>query len=89
MTEDCRAKAYDPDDVTTWTNEEFEAKTAAKLRNYWNKIETVKFLLRDGKVWIAGEQLQGLSDGIGFLVGLLEQRIENGESSKTNASNCH
>lgn len=71
------AKAYDPDDVSTWSHSEFQSKTADKLRSYWNKIESIKFLLRDGKVWVAGEQIQGLSDGIGFLISLIEHRIDS------------
>jgi len=65
---------YNPDDVTTWTSLEFEEKAASKLRVYWNKIESIKFLLRDGKIWVAGEQMQGVSDGIAFLIKLLEER---------------
>jgi hypothetical protein len=81
----CREKAYNSEDVTTWTAAEFEAKAVAKLRNYWNKIESIKFLLRDGKVWVAGEQIQGLSDGITFLVELFEQRIASSGGSKSDA----
>lgn len=85
----CRQKPYDPDDVTTWTAEEFESKAAAKLRTYWNKIETIKYLIRDGKVWVAGEQIQGLSDGVAFLVKLFEERVGSHGNQDSNAGSGH
>ena len=66
---------FDPEDVTTWSNEYFEQKSAEKLRKLWAKVETTKRLLKDGKQVIAYEQLQGLSDALGIFVKLFESRI--------------
>lgn len=81
-----RPTQYDADDVTTWSHAEFEAKVASKLRAYWGKLEAAKYLLRDGKVVIAHEQIQGLSDGLGFIVNLFDKRQE-AQSKDGNASN--
>lgn len=68
---------YDPNDVTTWTSQEFEQKVRDKLRAQWSKIESIKNLLRDGKQVVAYEQIQGLSDTTGFLVKLFDEQIVN------------
>lgn len=81
------SRSYDPDDVMTWSPKEFEEKVLAKLRSYCNKIQTVHYLMRDGKIIIAGEQMQGLSDGVTFLVQLFEKRAaDKGTISNANSN---
>lgn len=82
----CKDSAYDPEDVTTWSQQQFDSKVTDKLKLYWNRMESIKLLMRDGKVWVAGEQLQGLGDSFGFLIQLFETRMKSCQKSGCNKS---
>ena len=68
-------KPYNKEDVTTWSQLEFDTKVSEKIVVFWQKVESIKNLLMDGKQVVAYQHLQGLGDSIQVMAKLYAERI--------------
>ena len=68
-------KPYNKEDVTTWSQLEFDTKVSEKIIVFWQKVESIKNLLMDGKQVVAYQHLQGLGDSIQVMAKLYAERI--------------
>jgi len=66
---------------------EFDTYLSSKMRILWTKVESSKNLLRNGQQVVSYEQLQGVSDGLKYLISNVENRLsKNGGITNENAS---